>query len=157
MTRLIPFATIVTLIPPDADLVSDSIGLENGATRTIEHLIALASEFREIGPKWVLLRGGAQIPPTNNILKRKERDMTFSVLVGEGGFTVLENQYLKEIDLRDTDGSLASAIACNIANGMSMIQAVKRANSYVEAGIQSTLDFRRFNPFHSTYILPFAP
>lgn len=54
-----------------------------------------------------------------------------------------------------------AAIACNIALGMDIQTAVKKANLYVEAGIRTSTDMGEgsgpINHFHSTYMLPFAP
>jgi hydroxymethylpyrimidine/phosphomethylpyrimidine kinase len=55
----------------------------------------------------------------------------------------------------------SAAIACNLASGMSVIKAVKKANLYIEAGIRTSVDLGKgsgpINHFHSTYTLPFAP
>lgn len=55
----------------------------------------------------------------------------------------------------------AAAIACNLAAGMSMQKAVKKANIYVAAGIKLSKDLGKgsgpINHFHSTYTLPFPP
>jgi hypothetical protein len=54
-----------------------------------------------------------------------------------------------------------AAIASNLANGLDMVQAVKMACRYVEAGIKTSSDLGHgngpINHFHSTYTLPFAP
>lgn len=55
----------------------------------------------------------------------------------------------------------AAAIASNIANGIPVVQAVKSACRYIEAGIRTAPDLGKgngpINHFHSTYTLPFAP
>lgn len=55
----------------------------------------------------------------------------------------------------------AAAIACNIALGMDVKSAVRKANLYIEAGIKTSVDMGAgngpINHFHSTYTLPFAP
>lgn len=54
-----------------------------------------------------------------------------------------------------------AAIACNLASGLDMRGAVKKANLYVEAGIRTSVDIGKgsgpINHFHSTYTLPFSP
>jgi hypothetical protein len=54
-----------------------------------------------------------------------------------------------------------AAIACNLASGMNMISAVRKANLYIEAGIKTSSDIGKgsgpINHFHSTYTLPFSP
>ena len=57
--------------------------------------------------------------------------------------------------------TLEAAIAANLASGIPMVQAVKLACRYVEAGIRTATDLGHgngpINHFHSTYTLPFAP
>jgi hydroxymethylpyrimidine/phosphomethylpyrimidine kinase len=57
--------------------------------------------------------------------------------------------------------TMLAAIACNLASGMNVITAVKKANLYIEAGIRTSKDLGKgngpINHFHSTYTLPFAP
>jgi hydroxymethylpyrimidine/phosphomethylpyrimidine kinase len=54
-----------------------------------------------------------------------------------------------------------AAIACNIANGLSMERAVRAAGRYVEAGIKTSVDLGKgsgpINHFHSLNIMPFPP
>jgi hypothetical protein len=54
-----------------------------------------------------------------------------------------------------------AAIACNLASGMNMVKAVKKANHYIEAGIKTSVSLGSgsgpINHFHSTYTLPFTP
>jgi hydroxymethylpyrimidine/phosphomethylpyrimidine kinase len=56
---------------------------------------------------------------------------------------------------------MPAAIACNLANGLEVPQAVKKACRYVEAGIKRARNLGHgngpINHFHSTYSLPFAP
>jgi hydroxymethylpyrimidine/phosphomethylpyrimidine kinase len=56
---------------------------------------------------------------------------------------------------------VAAAIASNLANRLPMVEAVKKACWYVEAGIRSSTDLGKgngpINHFHSTYTLPFSP
>jgi hydroxymethylpyrimidine/phosphomethylpyrimidine kinase len=54
-----------------------------------------------------------------------------------------------------------AAISCNLASGMDMVKAVKKANLYIEAGIRTSASLGKgkgpINHFHSTYMLPFTP
>ncbi len=56
---------------------------------------------------------------------------------------------------------LVAAVASNLANGLPVVQAVKLACRYVEAGIKTSTDLGHgngpINHFHSTYTLPFTP
>lgn len=61
-------------------------------------------------------------------------------------------------DLSDRD---TAAIACNLAKGTGITNAVRLACRYVEAGIKTSIDLGKgagpLNHFHSLQILPFAP
>ncbi|EDU51508.1 multifunctional protein thiED [Pyrenophora tritici-repentis Pt-1C-BFP] len=91
----------------------------------------------------------------------EEREVVLNVLVGESGVTVLEGEYLRSRNTHGTGCSLASAIACNLAEGMAMAKAVKKANQYIEAGIKTAMNIGSgsgpINHFHSVYMLPFTP
>jgi hydroxymethylpyrimidine/phosphomethylpyrimidine kinase len=62
---------------------------------------------------------------------------------------------------KDIADKTKAAIACNLASGMSMVKAVKKANLYIEAGIRTSVSLGKgkgpINHFHSTYTLPFTP
>lgn len=54
-----------------------------------------------------------------------------------------------------------AAIACNLAEGQNVSDAVRAACRYVDAGIRTSISLGQgagpLNHFHSLQILPFAP
>ncbi|KAE8826707.1 hypothetical protein HRS9139_07879 [Pyrenophora teres f. teres] len=143
---LLPLTTLLTPNLPEAKLLLQTTRTDVTEPQNVDDIVALAHRIRELGPKWVLLKGG-HLPLTRGRVVGKgeeEREVVLNVLVGESGVTILE----------------ASAIACNLAGGMSMAKAVKKANQYIEAGIKTAVDIGSgngpINHFHSVYMLPFT-
>ncbi|KAJ4377420.1 ATP-dependent RNA helicase dbp2 [Neocucurbitaria cava] len=151
INTLFPLTTILTPNLPEAKLLLQTAGVAVKDPENVDDVVAMAKHIHERGPRWVLLKGG-HLPLTKGRLVSKdesEKDIVLNVLVGESGVTLFESKYL------------STAIACNLASGMSVVKAVKNANLYIEAGIKTSTDLGRgsgpINHFHSTYTLPFTP
>jgi hydroxymethylpyrimidine/phosphomethylpyrimidine kinase len=90
-----------------------------------------------------------------------EKELVVDVLYGEGQTTRIVNAYQESRNTHGTGCSLASAIASNIAKGLSPVESVKAACRYIEAAIRTAPGYGEgngpLNHFHSTYALPFAP
>ncbi|KAH5387384.1 hypothetical protein HBI33_065030 [Parastagonospora nodorum] len=163
INHLLPLTTILTPNLPEAKLLLSVAGVEVREPENVEDIIAMAHRIQGLGPRWVLLKGG-HLPLTRGKMVSKaesEKEVVLNVLVGESGLTLMESEYLKSDNTHGTGCSLASAIACNLAAGVSMVKAVKQANHYVEAGIKTSVSLGHgsgpINHFHSTYTLPFTP
>lgn len=163
ISTLLPVTTILTPNLPEAKLLLQIAGVDFKDPENVDDIVAIAKHIHKRGPRWVLLKGG-HLPLTKGRLVSKdegEQDIVLNVLVGDSGVTLLEGEYLKSKNTHGTGCSLASAIACNLASGMTVAKAVKKANLYVEAGIRTSTDLGQgsgpINHFHSTYTLPFAP
>lgn len=163
ISDLLPVTTILTPNLPEARLLLETAGVDVKDPENVDDIIAMARHIHERGPRWVLLKGGHLPLTRGRVVSRgeEEREVVLNVLVGEGGVTVMESAYQKSKNTHGTGCSLASAIACNLAAGMNVVKAVKKANLYVEAGIKTSTDLGRgsgpINHFHSTYTLPFSP
>ncbi|KAK8238410.1 thiamine biosynthesis protein-like protein (Thi-4) [Phyllosticta capitalensis] len=166
ISQLLPLATVVTPNVPEALMIlnhQDSEGAEQPEPTTVKALISIAQAVRQLGPKYVLLKGG-HVPLTKDHTaptSEAERHVVVNVLVGPGEPVIMETGYQKSRNTHGTGCSLASAIASRLALGMTMEQAVKTANYYIEAGIRTSKDLGSgsgpINHFHSSYMLPFAP
>lgn len=163
ISTLLPLTTILTPNLPEAKLLLETASSEFRDPQTADDIVAIARSIHELGPKWVLLKGG-HLPLTRGRVVSKgeaDREVVLNVLVGDGGVTLMESEYLKSRNTHGTGCSLASAIACNLAADMSMIKAVKKANLYIEAGIRTSTELGQgsgpINHFHSMYTLPFTP
>jgi len=161
--HLLPCTTLLTPNLPEAQLLLKTAGLNLSDPQNVEDIVSIAHQIQSLGPKWVLLKGG-HLPLTHGRVvttQDSEKEVVLNILVGDSGVTILESPYLQSKNTHGTGCSLASAIACNLAKGMSMVKAVKKANLYVEAGIKTAVDLGQgsgpINHFHSVYMLPFTP
>jgi hydroxymethylpyrimidine kinase/phosphomethylpyrimidine kinase len=177
---LLPHTTILTPNVPEALLLLSDAGLPAEAPRNVNELIEIAKAVQSLGPKFVLLKGGHLPLKKNGDVARTaaERVLMVDILYGEGIVTRMETAYQNSKNTHGTGCSLAceltvvtsrklhiltilAAIASNLANGLDIVRAVKRACRYVEAGIKTSTDLGHGNGpidhFHSTYTLPFAP
>ncbi|KAI8936893.1 hypothetical protein NX059_006125 [Plenodomus lindquistii] len=161
--ELLPLTTILTPNLPEAMLLLKMAGMSIRDPETVDDIVAIATSLHKLGPQWVLLKGG-HLPLTKGRSVSKgeqDREVVLNILAGEGSVALMESEYLHSRNTHGTGCSLASAIACNLAAGMSMAKAVKKANLYIEAGIKTSIDLGRgsgpINHFHSMLVLPFTP
>ncbi|CAI6340256.1 unnamed protein product [Periconia digitata] len=161
--QLLPLTKILTPNLPEAKLLLQVAGIDFKEPETIDDIVSISQKLQSLGPEYVLLKGG-HLPLTIGRLVSKneaDQDIVLNVLHGANETALIETPYQKSRNTHGTGCSLASAIACNLASGLSMISAVKKANLYVEAGIRTSKDLGKgsgpINHFHSTYSLPFAP
>lgn len=177
--QLLPLTTILTPNLPEAILLLQTAGVSFKEPENVNDIVEIAKSIQELGPKFVLLKGG-HLPLTKGRVVSKDeadRNVILNVLYGDGKAVLMETEYLNSKNTHGTGCSLAcelnvreyemnyslllAAIACNLASGLSAISAVKKANVYVAAGIKSSEDLGKgsgpINHFHSTYILPFPP
>ena len=159
--ELLSLTTVLTANIPEAQLLLKSAGQSPRKLNDFEDFISLAQAVQKLGPRYVLLKGGhlPLIRLQGSHASRKE--ILVNVLYGDGQSHVFESKHLGTKNTHGTGCSLASAIACCVADGMSIEQAVQNACRYVEAGIRASESLGRANGpidyFHSTYTLPFAP
>ncbi len=121
--RLIPKATVLTPNVPEAEFLT-------GVTvQTADDMKRAAEALFELGPSAVLMKGGHL---------NEEAEIVTDYLFDDQG-----NQYSfegKRIQTRHTHGTgctTASAIACGIAQGLSVKESVGRAKDYVFEAIRS--------------------
>ena len=160
---LLPQTFIVTPNIPEAKLLLSRGGKESVEVQCIDDMELLAKKTRELGPKWVLIKGG-HVPfrRDGTIAKTDgEKDIVVDVLVGPSGeLTRIEAPYQDSRHTHGTGCSLASAIASNLSKGIEPVEAVRAACRYIEAGIRTAPGYGKghgpLNHFHSTYTLPFT-
>lgn len=120
LQRLIPRATIIT---PNLSEVKALIGkLPN----SLEEMIAAAREFKKMGPRYVLVKGG-------------HLNGTESTDIFYDGQTILKLSAAR-IQTENTHGSgctLAAAITANLAKGLDVTEAVKAAKIYITRTIKA--------------------
>ena len=124
-TRLIPMAKIVT---PNIDEAKVLSGIE---IKNLEDMKRAAAIIKDLGCKTVLLKGGH--------LNFKDGKI-YSVLLDEKNkIHLISNKRVGKKNLHGTGCTLASAIACNIAKKMTLLNAVKKANEYVYRAVVKSL------------------
>ncbi len=117
-TRLIPRSTLVTPNIPECEALT---GL-----RPEGDLRSAAQAFQRLGAKNLLFKGG-----------HGEGEVLRDVLWSDGAFT---NFDAPRQDTRHTHGTgctLATAIACGLAQGKPLLDAVTRAHAYVQSAIRT--------------------
>lgn len=161
--ELLPVTTILTPNIPEANLMLRKADKDPVEIRNVEDLKRLASEIHALGPKFVLLKGG-HLPLTADYqVARTEEDkkIVANVLFGGDSVDVFEFPFQKSQNLHGTGCSLASALSCNLALGLDLVQAVLAASRYVDAGIKTAVKLGYgqgpINHFHSLQVQAFPP
>ncbi|RFN53745.1 putative thiamine biosynthesis protein thi-4 [Fusarium flagelliforme] len=162
--HLLPHTTVLTPNIPEAVLILSQNGQEAPEVRNVQDLETIAKRIQQLGPKWVLVKGGHR-PMKEDLTvaeTEEEKHFVFDVLVGgnEEVFRV-KSPYQASASTHGTGCSLASAIASNLSKGIETPKAVQSACRYIEAAIRTAPGLGKghgpLNHFHSTYTLPFAP
>lgn len=117
-TRLIPRATVLTPNLPEAELLTGLTIRDEDAMRQAAELLL------SLGPRAVLLKGGH--------LEGRE---VVDLLASEEGIEALRGPRVETRHTHGTGCTLASAIACGLAQGLSLTRAIRRARSYVLTAI----------------------
>lgn len=162
-TLLLPQAFIVTPNIPEAKLLISDSGKGDVDIQRVEDLEVIARKVLELGPRWVLVKGG-HVPFKKDgsvATTPEERQIVVDFLAGEGQTLRIESPYIESKNTHGTGCSLASAIASNISMGLKTPEAVRAACRYIEVGIKSAPGYGTgngpINHFHSIQTLPFAP
>ncbi|APA08217.1 hypothetical protein sscle_03g029870 [Sclerotinia sclerotiorum 1980 UF-70] len=160
---LLPYTTVLTPNVPEAKLLLSDAGKFVEEPKNLDDLKNIAKEVQSLGPRYVLVKGG-HLPLRKDgtvATKEEEKELMVDILYGEGVITEIRTKYQNSRNTHGTGCSMASAIASNIAKGIPLVQAVRSACWYVEAGIRTAPDLGNgngpINHFHSISTLPFAP
>ena len=111
--ELLPVTTILTPNLPEAKLLLKEAGAPFKEPTSVNDLVSLAQSVRNLGPEWVLLKGG-HLPLTKDKLvptAEADRHVVLNVLCGASETHLLETPYL---DSRNTHGTGCS-LACTCA------------------------------------------
>ena len=121
-TLLLPRAAVVTPNLPECEALIGS------APVTVEEARAAAARFRALGARHVLFKGG-----------HAEGAMVRDMLAdGDNGeVLVLEAPRIDTVHTHGTGCTLASAIACGLAQQRPLAEAVRRAHAYVQDAIRT--------------------
>jgi len=119
-TKLLPMATLMTPNIPEAEVLSGR------SIRSLEHMRDAAEELLASGSRAVFLKGGHMDDPdnvTDLLLENGSEAETFTA------------PRIATSNTHGTGCTVASAIACGIAQGLSIRAAIIRARAYVRDAI----------------------
>lgn len=117
-TRLLPRATVITPNLPEASV------LLGRPVETVAQMDAAAFDLLALGPGAVLLKGG-------HLAGELVRD----VLVSAEGLVHFDDPRIATRSTHGTGCTLASAIAAGLAQGLDLVDAVRRARAYVRKAL----------------------
>ncbi len=118
---MLPLATVVTPNLPEAERLV-GMGIE-----TEEQMRAAARRIRDLGPEWVLMKGGH--------VAGDPVDLLFDGT----GFVELRRPRVLTQNTHGTGCTYAAAIATGLAQGMTVPDAVAQARDAVQAGLVASL------------------
>lgn len=123
--KLIPMATVIT---PNLSEARELSGMCINSKEDMEKAAVIISEMTNAA---ILIKGGHSEDNSDDLLYIDGKNMWFKA---------------KRIDNENTHGTgctLSSAIACNLANGLSIEESVSNAKKYITGAIDSRLDIGR--------------
>lgn len=142
INKLIPLAAIITPNIPEAEEILEEIGIKS-EIKSMEDMEKAARELYRLGCKNVLLKGGHGQGDAVDVLFDGHKMHHF----------VVERIHTK--NTHGTGCTLSSAIAANLALGMTVAAAVEKAKEYITVAIQHALDIGKgvgpTNHFYTLY------
>lgn len=122
MKELLPISTLVTPNIPEAQVLTGMI---------IEDKKDMIAAAKRIGDNYhcaVLLKGGHSINDANDLLYAK------------GELRWFEGRRIDNSNTHGTGCTLSSAIASNLAKGLTLVESIQRAKDYISGALASMLD-----------------
>ncbi len=124
-SKLIPLAKIVTPNIDEAEILAE-MRIED-----IDDMKSAALQIKALGCEAVLIKGGH--------LEFNDGKIHSILLDEKDNFHRISNKKIGNKNLHGTGCTLASALACNIAKKMSLLEATRRANFYVGRSVIKNL------------------
>ncbi|GKT95860.1 hypothetical protein Ct61P_13710 [Colletotrichum tofieldiae] len=140
---LLRLTTVLTPNVPEAKLILEDSGYKSIKVNGVKDLEEMAKSVQALGPEWVLVKGGhAPFKADLTVAEtEEEKSVVVDVLYGHGGFLHIQSPYQSSTNTHGTGCSLASAIASNLAKGLTVPEAAKSACRYIEAAIKTAPGF----------------
>ena len=110
--ELLPLTTILTPNIPEAQLLLNSAGIHSSEIRTLDDLVAMAKAVRNLGPQYVLLKGG-HLPLTKDRVvptKDEEKHVVVDILYDGESITLFESDFIVSKNTHGTGCSLACTL-----------------------------------------------
>ncbi len=132
-SALIPSATVVT---PNLREAAVLLGVAVGDLATIAAMADAGRAIVSLGATWAVVKGG-------HLLDGGDTESAApDVLVGPTGVTELEGTRVSTVNDHGTGCSMAAAITANLANGLSVPEAVIEAKAYVHQALTGAVSWR---------------
>lgn len=125
--KLIPIASVIT-----PNMTEASILLDDRPLRTVDDLKQAAVDLHELGPEYVLVKGGRLDGPAVDVLY-------------EG--TTITTLEAPRIETDNTSGAgctYSAAIAANLAKGKSITEAVRLSKSFITTAIEHSFTYTNY-------------
>ncbi|KAK7206122.1 phosphomethylpyrimidine kinase [Myxozyma melibiosi] len=161
LAHLFPIATIITPNIQEAQFLYKVATGTDIVVDSLEDAKRLAMELHNLGPKYVLLKGGHLPLTTDGYTRVKEQAATSADVVADivydgSTYEIIESPFIITKNTHGTGCTLSSAIASNLAKKMTVVDAVKEAIDYVHGAIADDLQLGKgngpINHLHRTYI-----
>ncbi len=135
--RLLPLGTVITPnIPEAAALCEFSIS-------TKKEMISAAQNISKVIPGGVLIKGGHFADDADDLLLTKENMLWFP------------GKRISNPNTHGTGCTLSSAIACGLADGLSLAESIRAAKSYISGALAAGLDLGKGSgPLAHNYCIP---
>lgn len=124
-TLMFPMATIITPNLHEAEKLTNW----NGKIEDVEEMKEAAKILYQMGPEYILVKGGALRGPA------------IDVLYDGSQFVFFEEKRIQTTNTSGAGDTYAAAIASGLAKGHSLTEAVKKAKIFVTAAIHHGLSF----------------
>jgi hydroxymethylpyrimidine/phosphomethylpyrimidine kinase len=121
--KLLPVAMVVT---PNLE---EAGSLVERPVATVEDMRAAAKEIGDMGPRWVVVKGG-HLPLTDDAV---------DVVWHAGSFEELRCPRIPSGDTHGTGCTFSAAVAAGLAKGREPMDAIRRAKAYVTEAIRNGL------------------
>jgi pyridoxine kinase/hydroxymethylpyrimidine/phosphomethylpyrimidine kinase len=134
--KLLPLATIMTPNMPEAEQL-----LGTDQLKSADDLKEAAKSLADLGPKYVLVKGGRLEGPAVDVLFDGKK------------YYVLEAPRIDTIHTNGAGCSYSAAIAAGLAKGKEVPEAVEEAKKFITAAIRHSIAFKRgVGPtYHAAY------
>ncbi|UCD78811.1 MAG: bifunctional hydroxymethylpyrimidine kinase/phosphomethylpyrimidine kinase [Desulfobacterales bacterium] len=119
---LLPLATVVTPNLPEATILSQS------AVNTFDEMRDAARRIHDLGPSYVVIKGGHL------------QDRPVDLLFDGKNFHTFDAPRLNQRNTHGTGCTFSAALATNLANGLGMVDAVGKAKEFITRAIAAGLD-----------------
>lgn len=110
--KLLPLTTILTPNLPEAELLLKTAGVDMKSPENVDDIVAMAKRIQQLGPQYVLLKGGHLPLTRGRLVSRGEekREIVLNVLVSQEEVSIMESEYLYSKNTHGTGCSLACKI-----------------------------------------------